>query len=384
MTKEVLSPVKSLNVLHTECSLNWGGQEYRTCIETRWLNDHGHKGWIACDPRSALYYRGAKLGVPVVSIEMRRPYNINSMLQLAKFCRHNRIDLINNHGSRDSSLCFPLFLAGYATVRSRHITDPVKSSFNRSFSYRFGCSRVIATAAVIREMLIENNRVKPKKIDVVGEGVDLAVYNPSEDGFAFRREFDIPEDTPLVGIIGMMRPDKGHPYFLDAAFEILKSHPGARFALIGEGVGNRREEYKLRARVEEAGESRRVIMTGYRWDIPEIIAALDIVVVASTGVEAQSRVVPQAFASKRAVVATDVGGISELLRHEHNGLLVPPANPQALAAAIRLLIDAATLREHLAAKGYETAQADLSLERMMELTLNSYRKAIHSSQRRAG
>lgn len=365
-----------MNVLHTECGLNWGGQEYRTLIEVKWLNAHGHQAWVACDPRSEIFRRGKEMNISVLPISMRNNADLIGLQALWRFCRRMKIDIIHTHGPKDSWMCFPLRCAGFPIVRSRHTTVAIKPGFQHSFIYHHGCRRVIATAEIIRNTLININGLNPSRVDVVGEGVDLAEYNPSVDGSAFRKEFGIEEGTPLIGNIGMMRGDKGHHFFLDAAFEVLKKYPQARFVMVGEGIGGRRVERELRARIEKAGEQKRIIMTGYQWDIPKVIAALDIVVIASIEVEAQSRIVPQSFASQRAIVATRVGGIPELVVDGQNGLLVPPGNGSFLAGAIQRLIDDSPLRAKIAAAGHQTACERLSLDRMMEETLAVYKMAI--------
>lgn len=364
-----------MNILHTECGLNWGGQEYRTLLEVEWLNRHGHRAWAACDPRSEMFRRGKARGAAVLPVSMRSNADFDGLAALWRHCRREKVEVVHTHGPKDSWMCWPLHLAGWTVVRSRHITVPIKPGFAHGFIYRHGCRRVIATAAVIRETLVWVNGLDPARVDVVGEGVDLDEFSPSADGAAFREEFGVSANAPFLGIIAMMRGDKGHRYFLDAAFEVLKTHPEARFALVGEGIGGRRVERECRERIAAAGEEKRILMTGYRDDIPRVMAGLDLVVVASVEVEAQSRIVPQAFATRRAVVATRVGGIPELVEDGVNGLLAPPGDGAALAAAMRRLLDDPALRERLAAAGYATAKARLSMERMMRDTLAVYARA---------
>jgi glycosyltransferase involved in cell wall biosynthesis len=364
-----------MNVLHTECGLNWGGQEYRTLIEAKWLNQHGHQSWIACDPRGELFKRGTAQSGPMVPVSMRSNADFKGISRLRRFCREQKIDILHTHGPKDSWMCFPLHLMGVPVVRSRHITVPIKSGIQHSFIYRNGCRRVIATAAIIKETLVNVNKLDPNRVDVVGEGVSLEEYNPQIDKMMFRKEWNVSADAPCIGIIAMMRGDKGHHFFLDAAFEVLKTHPGAHFFMIGEGIGGKRVERELRDRIQAVNE-KRVMMTGYRWDIPQVIAALDIVVIASIEVEAQSRIAPQTFACKKALIATNVGGIPELVTDGMNGLLVPPSDPKAMAEAVRKLLDDAGLRKKIADAGYQTAKERLSIEKMMEATLAVYHKAI--------
>lgn len=365
-----------MNILHTECSLNWGGLEQRIVVETAWLNSHGHKAFIACDPRGELYRRGREAGAAVLGVSMRNNFDVPGFLALRAIVRKHRIDLINTHGSKDSWLCFPLHLAGTPVVRSRHLTLRVTPGA-RSFIYKHGCRRVIATAAMIKKALIETNGVRAERIDVVGEFVDLEEFHPAVDGRPFRERFGIPAEAPLFGIVAMIRGEKGHRVFLDAAFGVLKRHPEARFVVVGEGTGDRKLEKECRARIEKAFGSAAggaIQMTGFQRNIPEVIAALDVVVVPSRA-EAQSRIIPEGFAMRRAVIGSRVGGIPELVEDGRTGLLVEPSDADALAEAMTRLIEEPELRESLARGGHALALSDLSLDQKMAQTLACYEKA---------
>ena len=321
------------------------------------------------------FKRAGTMGIERLGISMRNSVDLGGILALITFCRRHEIEIIHTHGPKDSWMCYFLYLAGWPVVRSRHISVPVKNTWRRTYIYRRGCQKVIATADAIKRLLIEHNHIPEERIAVVGEGIDLSLYRPENDGTAFRKEFGIPLDAPLFGIIAMLRGDKGHKFYVGAALEVLKTHPQARFVMVGEGIGSGWVKRETLALLEELGE-KRIILTGYRQDIPQVTAALDVLVVASTSVEGQTRVIPQAFATRRTAIGTTVGGITEILRHEENGLLVPPLDAAALAAAMRRLIDDPALRQRLAEAGYQDAQRDLSIERMMEKTLSVYQEAI--------
>lgn len=367
-----------MRILHTECSLNWGGLEQRIVVETNWLNAHGHGAWIACDPRGELFRRGAEAGARVLAVSMRNNFDLGGWSELFDIIHTKQIDVINTHGSKDSWLCYPFHLTGIPIVRSRHLTLHVTPGV-RSFIYKQGCRRVIATADMIRQTLIETNGVDPAKIDVVGEFVDLEEFNPEVNGESFRTKFHIPASAPLVGIVAMIRGEKGHRIFLDAAFSVLRTRPDARFVIVGEGTGNRKLEAECRKRIAKAfGPDSPIIMTGFQRNIPEVIAALDIVVVPSLA-EAQSRIIPEAFATRRAVVGSRVGGIPELVQDGVTGLLSPPGDAEALAERILHLITDTNLRERLASGGHAVALRDLALGQKMKQTLACYEAAIEAT-----
>ncbi len=361
-----------MNILHTECGMNWGGQEYRTLLEHNYLNENQHTSYLACHAGSELFKRAKKMGARnLLAVDFRKVWRLDVAAKIWRFCRARRIDIINTHGGRDSSLCLFAFWSGIPLVRSRHITAPIK----RSRSYRKSCSHIIAAAAAIKTQLTAFG-VNVEKISVIGEGVDLAEYKPQNESENSTKklatEFNIrPEETVIVNI-GMIRADKGQRFYLEAADLALKENPNLRFFLIGAGTGARELEHELRDEVRRRKLDAKFTMTGYRADIADFLRLADFAVIASTGVEAQSRVAPQAFACAKPVIAANTGGLPELVRDFDTGLLVPPANAAALSDAILRLAGDAKLREKLAQNAYQFARERLSFSAMMEKTLALY------------
>ncbi|MFQ5330189.1 MAG: glycosyltransferase family 4 protein [Thermodesulfobacteriota bacterium] len=351
--------------------MEWGGQEYRTVLESNYLNSAGHTSWVACPPRSMLIKRGRELGAKVVPMNLTRPWRLDVAFELYRFCRQNGVDLINSHGSRDSTLAALSFLLGIPLVRSRQITNPIR----KIGSYKYGCSHTIATAKVIRDELVRKG-VAGEKISIVGEGVDLAEFSPNRSSDYLREEFDIAPTDRVVINIGMIREDKGQRHYLEGARRLLDEGRDIKFFLIGEGLRDSSLERELKALVARYGLEQRFIMTGYRDDVAAFIHLSDLVVVASTGTEAQSRIVPQSFATGRTVASTDVGGLTDLVKDGVNGLVIPPGNPDAIADSLKLLLDDEALRERLEKNAYAFALKELSFDVMMKKTMDLYRKLV--------
>jgi len=230
---------------------------------------------------------------------------------------------------------------------------------------------VIAAAERISDILVDVG-VKKEKVDVVGEGVDLTEYTSSVDSQYLREEFGIKETDSVIVNIGMIRKDKGQRFLLDAAKEIVKNDQRIKFFLIGEGTGNKELENELKGLVKDYNLQSNFIMVGYREDVAAFISLSDLVVVASTGTEAQSRVVPQAFATKRTVVTTNTGGLTELVDNNINGLVVPPEDAYALEVAIKEILNDEALKSRLEDNAYKSAVENLSFEKMMNKILSIY------------
>jgi glycosyltransferase involved in cell wall biosynthesis len=377
-----------MNILHTECGHNWGGQELRTFLEVRWLNAHGHRAWLVCDPRSESFRRGTEEKVPLIPITMRRTTDFAAAWELARVCRELKIDLIHNHGPKDAWISYPLYLAGIPVVRARQIPVPQNPSWARRYIYRHGCWKLAPSSEDIRRGLIRNFKISPERAVLLDEGVDLERFNPKQDGSAFRKEFGIAPEAPLFGIVAMLRAEKGHHLFLAAAYEVLKTYPQARFVIVGEGVGKgKRVERETREKLFQAfgpdESTHPVRMTGYRKDMPQIMAALDVLTVPSTS-EAQTLVIPQAMATCRAVIGSRTGGIPELIEHEKNGLLFDCGDWRTMAAQMKQLIQDPALRRRLAEAGFDYARKNLSFEAKMEKTLRVYQEAVADPRLKQG
>ncbi|MEP6602438.1 MAG: glycosyltransferase family 4 protein [Spartobacteria bacterium] len=371
-----------MNLLHLESSGSWGGQEYRTCLEINWLNAHGHNAWLICDPKSEVFPRAKELGTRVLTMPLRRRIDPLASLRIWLFCRRKQIDLIKTYSSKDHWLCLPLFLCGFPVTRARCITDPLGSR-SRGFIYKYGCSKIVADARVIKKQLIEQNNVAAEKIEVIGSGVDLSKFKPGRDGMMFRQEMGFAAGTPIIANIGMIRSDKGQMRLMKAALIVLKERPDARFIFVGQGTGDRLRETRLRQAIYDSGLENKIIMLGYRWDTPDILAAADMVVIASLCTEASPIVLREAFASGRAVVATKIGDVPEIIRHGKNGLMVEPNDSTALAMSILQFLSDEALATRCATNALTYAREHFCFDRMMRAKLDVDLALMHSSAARA-
>ena len=359
-----------MNILYVESSRSWGGQEYRTCLEINWLNAHGHQAWLACNPGSQVHSKASELGTRVLTMSLRSRVDPLCSWRLWRFCRRNKINLLKTYSSKDHWLCLPLYLCGIPLSRARCITDPIGSK-GRAFVFKHGCSQIVADASVIKRQLVEEHRVDPAKIEVIGSAVDLEKFKPPRAGTKFRREIGVGDNISLIGNVGMIRPDKGQLVLVEAAHLVLQKRPDARFVIVGQGTGILKRGINVRHAIDQARLAYKIIMAGYRWDTPDVYAACDMIVIASLRTEASPIVLREAFASGRPVIATKVGDIPEIIENRQNGLLIQPGDSQALAAAILEFIFDPKLATHCAANGLRYATEHFSFDKMMEAKLRA-------------
>ena len=352
-------------VLHTEASLGFGGQEIRILTEARWLRDHGWDALIACQPASRLLTEAGAAGLAALAVPMRGPLDVRAALALRRLMRDHAVALVHTHSSVDSWLAT---LAARSrrlpVVRSRHVAIPILR--RRALIYHLA-DRIITTGDAIRRIVAAAG-VPAAMIVSVPAGVDTARFHPGVSGKTVRDELGVAAGQKVVGLVANIRGSKGHRYFLEAAAIVVRQMRDTRFVIVGDGVGFD----DVRRRVREMGLDACVIMTGFRRDIPEVMAALDVLVLPSLRSEGTPQVIPQALAVGTPVVATAVGGTPEMIRDGETGRLVPPADAAALAEAILgLLRDPARARA-LAEAGEALIRTRYTIDAMMAQTVALY------------
>ena len=176
--------------------------------------------------------------------------------------------------------------------------------------------------------------------------------------------------SQLVGVVARLEPEKGHPTLLEAWPKVLRAVPDAYLLIVGEG--SRREALEAQAR--ELRIAHRVVFTGRRDDVPAVTAALDVAVLPSYR-EAQGLSILEAMALSRPVVASNVGGIPEMIEDGRTGLLVPPHDADALAAAIIRLLKDHPFADTIGRAGHDLVHDRFCVELMVEPSRRSTTRA---------
>jgi glycosyltransferase involved in cell wall biosynthesis len=354
-------------ILHTEASVGFGGQEVRILAETRWLLDHGWPALIAAQPGSRLLAEALRGGVPAVAVPMPHPVSVPALVRLRRLMRERDVGLVHTHSSVDSWLAtLAARSCSLPVVRSRHVSIPLRR--RRALIYRLA-HRVITSGTTVKQM-IEAAGVRAQHVVAIPAGIDTRRFHRDVSGAGVRAEFGI--GGALVGLVANIRGSKGHQYLLEAAPRVLAERPDTRFLLVGDGVGFD----DVRRRVAALGLDDRVVMTGFRRDIPQVMAALDVLVLPSVRSEAAPQVIPQALAVGTPVIGTTIGGIPEIVRDGDTGRLVPPADAAALAAAILAVLRDPAQARAMAQRGQALVQERFTFEATMEATTAVYEELL--------
>jgi len=193
----------------------------------------------------------------------------------------------------------------------------------------------------------------PPRHQVIPNAVPVEKFQQEVDRTAVRRELGIPLDAPLIGMVGRLIAWKGQHVFVEAFARLQQQFPQARAVVVGDADTTQGETYAaaLRARTRALGLQNHLFWLGYRRDLPQILAAIDILAHTSVRPEPFGRVLIESMAAGTPVIASRAGGALEIVQDGETGLLTPPGDVPALTAAMHRLLTDAPLRERLSQQG---------------------------------
>jgi L-malate glycosyltransferase len=227
-------------------------------------------------------------------------------------------------------------------------------------------SRIICVSHQIHQVLGES--LPAEKLVTIHNGVDLATCRATSDRATTRKSLGLREDDVVLGTAGRLVPVKGFGFLIEAAEILGRTVPNLRCVIVGDGP----EADALQKRIDELHLSGRVQLVGFRRDVWDILAALDIFVLPSLG-EGVPMIILEAMALGTPIVATAVGGVPEVLTESESGLLVPPRDPEAIAAACARLLGDVSLRTDIVSRARHRVEAKFSAARMTRDVVNLYR-----------
>jgi glycosyltransferase involved in cell wall biosynthesis len=347
------------------------------------LRERGHDVTVVSRPDAILRRRCEENGVAFAGLPLRHQFDLGSIRQLQQLIREKKPDVIHVH----KGVAHALALAATwrkpvgAFIVNRGVSFPL-DVWNRAKFRTRRVDRVVTVCEEIRQVMIASGKLPPEKVVVVYAGTDVNEFDPAKwNGRAFRDEKRIPSDKFLIGQVGV-RDWKGWKELVEA----LTKLPSAQLALIG--CRNEGEKAEVIRYADSRGVHERVYAIEYRTDIPNVLAACDLVVDASWAGTGITGTIREAMAMQKPVIATNCGGNAELVSSPEVGWLVPPRDIDALAKAISEVIAqpdraanvAGKARDHVA-RGFSKDLRILKLEDLYSTVLAG-RSAGYSPARR--
>lgn len=318
-------------------------------------------------------------GLEIRFLPMGAPQRVwmspRSVMRMRSLLRSIPHDVIHVH--RDRALLYvlaatagmepPALISQRGTTRRfRHVVIAV--------AHRSPCvHRIVAVAQAVKDSLVEQN-VDAAKVEVVYGSFDVERFDPARvDRARARRELGIADDQFVLLALGELNPRKDPATYIEAFARVMSTHANVVALHAGDAKSERRAEYE-RLGAERCGERLRFL--GWRADVPELLAAADVVVNASVGDEGLTGTVREALAMGKAVVCTKTDGNPELVEDGVTGILVPRRKPDVMARAIETLLADSALRSRLGAAGRERVLERMTLAVRVPRVERIYREVL--------
>jgi len=360
-----------LKILQILPELNVGGVERGTVDLAKELVKLGHKavvvsngGDLVADIEKAgvIHYQLPVHRKSIVSI-------IRMVGKLAEIIRKEEIDVVHARSR------MPAWIAFFACRKTQTALITTCHGYYKKhlFSFVMGwAKRVVVPSNIIARHMIEDFGVPYERIRFIPRSVDLNKFKYISPDKRAGKSFN-------VGIIGRLTPIKGHLHFIKAMAKVARVNPNVKIWIVGDAPSSK-DAYKeqLRVLVKRLGLEDCTEFLGTQKDVPSILEHLNLLVLATTVQEAFGRVIVEAQACGVPVVATAVGGVIDIIENNKNGIIVSPADPQAMAEAIIKIMQDKDLAFKLAEEAYKKVREKYGVELMVEKTLAVYKEACEN------
>ncbi len=325
-----------MKILHTNFHKGWGGQPNRILVECRGLAELGHEVVIACPKNSQLHQRGEAAGLEIFTdVTFARGFRPQFLIHDARALRHlirqRGFDIVHTHGSQDAwatAAAMMRLQPRPIVLRTKHNIFPIQDhSFNRLLYGRCTDGMVCVSSAVV-EYCAAKPYLKRENLARIHSAIDFTPFSEGSRDHSLRQELGI-EDRYVAGALGRLRHEKGHKYLLQALPKVIEQAPDFLLLIVGSGS----LEDELKQMVSALGLEQHVRFLGFRTDIPRVLGALDLFVSPSLS-EGLGTAPMEAGAARLPIISSEVGGVPDIIESGVTGLLVPPAQPEALTSAI--------------------------------------------------
>lgn len=315
-------------------------------------------------------------GLPTVLFPCRKPWDLRTVLEIRRYIKLNHIAIIHPHGYKANFYA----LMGSAFMKIPRIatchpwTETAYNIKARIYTFldKTWLKKMDGLAAVSEEVRQElRKRLPGVKCEVIPNGINLQRFCLEKTGNDLRKTFGLVGSDFLIGTIGRLVPEKGYHYLVAAAKTICRKYPAVKFIFIGDGP-LRNDLEKIAAK---NGLTDRIHFAGVRGDIPQLLSTMNLFVLPSIS-EGVPMVLLEAMAAGKPVIATEVGDMPRIIQHNYSGLLIPPQNTEALAAAMEELIQDSAKAQRLALAARQEVENRFSAKQMAGRYIQQYHRAL--------
>ena len=375
--------MEKINVLQVITDSKIGGAEKVALSLASNLNKGGlYSVKICClASRGQIAEEAEKLGIIIYFLGIKNKWYFWKAFRIIKLIKDNRIKIIHSHlfHANIISRVFGRVFGVVVVISTEHtmgMEGRLRLFLNGLSS--FMSDKIIAVSFAVRNFILKNTTINPDKIIVVHNGIDCSFFNPNSAlESSMCKDLSVNSDNLVVGTVTHLYKDKGIDYLLMAARGILVEFPNTVFLIVGDGP-LRKEMESLSSKL---GIHKNIRFVGFRSDIKSVLALMDVFVHPSK-FEGFPITILEAMAMKKAVVATEVGGVAEVIQDNINGLLVRPRDPVSLAGKITFLLKNKEFSKELGEAARKRVCSMFNLGLMVDEVAGIYQEALRSKNAR--
>lgn len=332
-----------MRILHLVSERSWRGGEQQAAYLIETCLQQQVECFVACRKNSAFAEYCAEKNVPFIALPFHGQFDIYTAYKIKQYCQTQKIDLIHLHTANAHGLGVVSHLLGNIVpmVLSRRVIFPIQRKFFSKFKYNFkGIEKIICASEAIKYTVIDGIE-NPSKCITIYDGIDTKKFDLPITNY-LHKKYNIPLGTKLIGNISALDVNKGLYTYIDTAEIILKTMKNVKFFIIGEGP----LKIKLQAYINRKNLSQQIILTGFIKNIPMILQELDVFAL-TTRAEGLGTSMLDAMACGVPVVATNTGGVPEVVLNDITGLLAPVDDAKKISQQILRLLNDPPLRAKL-------------------------------------
>ncbi|MCW8804224.1 MAG: glycosyltransferase family 4 protein [Ignavibacteriaceae bacterium] len=369
-----------MKILYSCLSKSWGGLEMFTLTSIQQLIKRDIKVELICSAESRIHIEANNMGIMLHPVNASGYFHPVTALRLAILLRQNDYSMVHTQASKDLWVIVPaLYLANRKIplfLTKQVGSFIVKKDFLHNLLYK-RIRKIFAISTVIKDNLLETTPIKPEDVIIVPNGTDPNRFDPDTvDDVKVRKEFNITNEEIVIGMLARFTPGKGHEEFLLAAKELNKEYSNLRFLVVGEpsrGETEYADKIKLLAREYELNN---LVFTGFRGDIPEILAAMDIFAFPSHS-EAFGIALVEAMAMKKPSVCSNAEGVLDIAVDGETSYLFENKNATDLKAKLKSLIEFKEKRVEFGENARKRAIENFDIEIVTDKVLKIYHEEMN-------
>ncbi|MGM0579326.1 MAG: glycosyltransferase [Bacteroidota bacterium] len=360
-----------MKILHLSSETSWRGGEQQIAYLIEQLDVLGIKPLVACKPDSVFESFCIEKGWEHYPLDMKNSTDIKSGLRLKKLCKKLSVDIVHAHSSHSHGTTYLAYLLGNQTsvILTRRVDFELKNNFISRHKYTFPkIKKIVCVSDAIKNIVLKTVKDQDK-CTTIYSSINHQKFEPYLEKEYLHKKYELAQDITLIGNTSAIAPHKDYFTFVDSAhYYITNYDQKVKFFIIGKGE----LENEIKAYVKKLGVEDYFIFTGFVTNIEEVLPSLDIFLMSSK-TEGLGTSVIDAFASKVPVVATNAGGIPELVKDQETGLIAEVGDFKDLANNLYKLKKDKKLQVQLINNAYEYS-LKFNTKAMAEKYLNLYQE----------